>query len=269
MKKIICNFGDFNPVDKGNNNMSQVTDVTEDDQAAEVGKEETNNYMFFANLDNICRMVQDMQDMDKDLIDGLISDGHDWAPDHISKAKESISHVYNWLNSTRGHGGNKTEATSDPNDVTIDGAVPVEETTDPAAEYVSNKISKLKGEGYPDNQAAAIAYSMAKKRGFKVGDNPNESIEENSEHRASKLERPLDAPYFTNMLHSYAMDYMDEDPEVAMELKQVARRLKGNYPNHRDISLYDALEAAEEVGIEDKSVEDKVKSEIEEVWAGA
>jgi hypothetical protein len=269
MKKIICNFGDFNPEYKN----AVSAPVTEEDADQISGDKETKNYMLFANLDNICRMVQDIQDMDKDFIDGLISDGHDWAPDHIAKAKESISHVYNWLNSTRGHGGNKTEASNTPADVTIDGIVPVEETknklTDSASDYISGKISKLKGEGYPDNQAAAIAYSMAKKRGFKVGENPNESIEENSEHRAKKLERPLDAPYFTDMLHSYALNYMDDDPEVAMELKQVARMLKSSHPNHRDISLYDVLNVVEEVGIEDKSVEDKVKSEIEEAWAGA
>lgn len=34
--------------------------------------------------------------------------------------------------------------------------------------FVSNKIRKLKSEGYPHDQAIAIALSMARERGFKV-----------------------------------------------------------------------------------------------------
>jgi hypothetical protein len=62
-------------------------------------KEET-NYMFFANLENICRMVTNIMEMDKDKIDEMLTDGHDWANDHISKSMESISHVYNFLHSS-------------------------------------------------------------------------------------------------------------------------------------------------------------------------
>jgi hypothetical protein len=62
---------------------------------------DTDNYMFFANLQNICNMVKEILDMDKDSIDSMLTDGHDWAADHISKSKESISHVYNWLRSDR------------------------------------------------------------------------------------------------------------------------------------------------------------------------
>lgn len=64
-------------------------------------QQETDNYMFFANLQNICNMVTEILDMDKDSIDSMLTDGHDWAADHISKSKESISHVYNWLRSEK------------------------------------------------------------------------------------------------------------------------------------------------------------------------
>lgn len=59
------------------------------------------NYMFFANLENICRMVTEIMDMDADEIDQMLTEEHDWAADHISKSKESISHVYNWLKSMK------------------------------------------------------------------------------------------------------------------------------------------------------------------------
>jgi hypothetical protein len=39
--------------------------------------------------------------MDKDEIDRMLTEEHDWAADHISKSKESISHVHNWLKSMK------------------------------------------------------------------------------------------------------------------------------------------------------------------------
>ena len=66
----------------------------------EVNKD-MDNYMFFANLENICRMVTEIMDMDVDEIDQMLTEEHDWAADHISKSKESISHVYNWLKSMK------------------------------------------------------------------------------------------------------------------------------------------------------------------------
>jgi hypothetical protein len=61
---------------------------------------ESQNYMFFANLENICRMVSEMLEMDESELDSMLSDGHDWANDHISKSMEQISHVYNFLQSS-------------------------------------------------------------------------------------------------------------------------------------------------------------------------
>jgi hypothetical protein len=63
--------------------------------------EDTDNYMFFANLQNICNMVTEILKMEHNSIDSMLTDGHDWAADHISKSKESISHVYNWLKSSK------------------------------------------------------------------------------------------------------------------------------------------------------------------------
>lgn len=62
-------------------------------------KSEHDNYMFFSNLDHIDRMSSEMIKMDKKIIDGMLTDGHDWANDHVSKAMESLEHVYNFLHS--------------------------------------------------------------------------------------------------------------------------------------------------------------------------
>jgi hypothetical protein len=74
----------------------------------------TDNYMFFTNLENICRMVSEMLEMDKDEIDSMLTNGHDWAADHASKANEMVSHVYNWL---------KTEDSEENTEVKTDGNI--------------------------------------------------------------------------------------------------------------------------------------------------
>jgi hypothetical protein len=62
---------------------------------------EMDNYMFFANLENICRMVTDIIEIEPEEIDRMLTEEHDWAADHISKSQESISHVHNWLKSMK------------------------------------------------------------------------------------------------------------------------------------------------------------------------
>jgi len=58
-----------------------------------------NNYMFFANLKNISKCCEEMLEMDRDVIDELLENGHDWAEDHMAAAKEDINQVYDWLKS--------------------------------------------------------------------------------------------------------------------------------------------------------------------------
>lgn len=61
---------------------------------------EKQNYMFFSNITEIKRMLDDIEKMDSDKIDKILLE-HDWASDHISVATENIEHVYKFLNSIR------------------------------------------------------------------------------------------------------------------------------------------------------------------------
>jgi len=79
--------------------------------------------------------------------------------------------------------------------------------TDKAQDYVSMKIAKLKDEGYDDAQATAIAFSMARKRGFDVGKNPNEA--ETSDYKAP-----------THVVEPY-----DEEDEKKIKKVMESRRL--------------------------------------------
>jgi hypothetical protein len=57
----------------------------------------SNNYMFFQNIKTICDAAKDIMEMDKDTVDEILSNGHDWASDHIATSKDDVEEVYNFL----------------------------------------------------------------------------------------------------------------------------------------------------------------------------
>lgn len=66
-------------------------------------KEEKHNYMFFQNLKTIQTIVNDLLSMDEDHIDEIISNGHEWASDHVSTSKDDLEEVFNFLKSEMIH----------------------------------------------------------------------------------------------------------------------------------------------------------------------
>jgi len=58
---------------------------------------ETENYMFFGNLQQMKRQIDDLMSINPEYIDQKLQNGHDWADDHISKAKENLDHVYEFF----------------------------------------------------------------------------------------------------------------------------------------------------------------------------
>jgi hypothetical protein len=59
--------------------------------------DETSNYMFFGNLKTIKRLVDEMLEMDEAKVDAMLSDGHNWAVDHIATSKDDVEEVFNFL----------------------------------------------------------------------------------------------------------------------------------------------------------------------------
>jgi hypothetical protein len=56
-------------------------------------EERLSNYMFTANLHTIKRAVDTLLEMDQDAIDRVLTNGHDWASDHIATAKDDLQEV--------------------------------------------------------------------------------------------------------------------------------------------------------------------------------
>ena len=73
---------------------------------------ETENYMFFANLKTIKRLVDEMLEMDETEVDTILKNGHNWAVDHIATSKDDVEEVFNFL---AGEKEDRTEEGSDEN----------------------------------------------------------------------------------------------------------------------------------------------------------
>ncbi len=58
------------------------------------------NYMFFASLKTILHASSEIMEMDEDMVDSILSDGHAWAVDHIATAADDMEEVYHFLANT-------------------------------------------------------------------------------------------------------------------------------------------------------------------------
>ena len=64
---------------------------------------ETQNYMFFQNLQTIQHAIEELLNMDPTQVDALLSNGHAWAVDHITTSADDIEEVYHFLTSNMSH----------------------------------------------------------------------------------------------------------------------------------------------------------------------
>ena len=68
--------------------------VVEENEMTEEG---TNRYMFFSNLQQMKRQCEYLLDFDENQVEEILNDGHDWAQDHISEAKNNMDQVFDFL----------------------------------------------------------------------------------------------------------------------------------------------------------------------------
>lgn len=62
-------------------------------------------YMFFSNLEQMMRQAKMLLQMDEDMIEDLLNNGHDWAADHIAEAKNNMDQVFDFImNEMNGEG---------------------------------------------------------------------------------------------------------------------------------------------------------------------
>lgn len=81
-----------------------------------LNEEDKKNYMFFQNLNQIKGQVEELLSMDGSKLDNILSDGHDWASDHITTAKDDVEEVYHFFKHGETIRENKSEQKVIPED---------------------------------------------------------------------------------------------------------------------------------------------------------
>ena len=56
-------------------------------------EQKNERYMFFSNLEQMKRQCEILLDMDQDMVESILDNGHDWAQDHISEAKNNKTYI--------------------------------------------------------------------------------------------------------------------------------------------------------------------------------
>ena len=64
---------------------------------SQLNEADLENYMFFSNLKQMKRQIEMIMEMDPAMVDGILQNGHDWADDHISEAKNNMDQVFDFL----------------------------------------------------------------------------------------------------------------------------------------------------------------------------
>ena len=54
-------------------------------------------YMFFSNLEQMRRQCDLLLDLDEEMVESILENGHDWAQDHIAEAKNNMDQVFDFL----------------------------------------------------------------------------------------------------------------------------------------------------------------------------
>jgi hypothetical protein len=108
MKKITKEElkGNQKKLDKNNNNKIDSDDFKllrkkkSMDEGSDCGcgedKDDT-RYMFFSNLEQMMRQARMLLQMDEDMLEDLLNNGHDWAADHIAEAKNNMDQVFDFI----------------------------------------------------------------------------------------------------------------------------------------------------------------------------
>ena len=63
----------------------------------ESSDDRSSRYMFFSNLEQMRRQCDLLLDLDHDMVESILENGHDWAQDHIAEAKNNMDQVFDFI----------------------------------------------------------------------------------------------------------------------------------------------------------------------------
>ena len=145
--------------------MSKLIKLTERDITVLVKKvlkeQESPNYMFFSNLEQIKRQCELLLELNPSKIDDILINGHDWADDHITVAKENMDQVFDFMmNETK-----RSDIGSQENEFNIDeNIIEGRKKTGTKLCARGKAAAKSKFKVYPSAYANGYAVSVCKGR---------------------------------------------------------------------------------------------------------
>jgi hypothetical protein len=80
-------------------------------------EEHDTRYMFFSNLEQMMRQARILLQMDEDMIEDLLNNGHDWAADHIAEAKNNMDQVFDFIMNEMNSEDDEDEEEDDEDDM--------------------------------------------------------------------------------------------------------------------------------------------------------
>lgn len=152
------------------------------------------NYMFFGNLKQIQRQCEMLLKMNPEELDSIIKNGHDWADDHVSEAKNNMDQVFDFfMNETKGNENDQQSISVDMSQSSLNEVGQLDEECWKGYKRVGSKKKNGKmvpncvpiSEATTPSQQSAIAINM-KKKGIKPKNESEKEMYESMEIDESK-----------------------------------------------------------------------------------
>ena len=84
-------------------------------------KEQSDRYMFFSNLEQMRRQCDLLLELERDMVDSILDNGHDWAQDHVAEAKNNLDQVFDFLMNETKKDGMEMSMNVDDKDMMTEG----------------------------------------------------------------------------------------------------------------------------------------------------
>jgi hypothetical protein len=81
----------------------------------------SNRYMFFSNLQQMRRQCDLLLDLDEEMVESILNNGHDWAQDHIAEAKNNMDQVFDFIMNESKKDGMELSMSIDDKDMVEEG----------------------------------------------------------------------------------------------------------------------------------------------------
>jgi hypothetical protein len=122
-------------------------------------EKDSQRYMFFSNLEQMKRQCEMLLELDNDMVESILDNGHDWAQDHISEAKNNMDQVFDFLmNETKKDGMESSTNIDDKDMVMMEGK---KKTGTPLCAR-GKAAAKSKFDVYPSAYANGYAVQVCK-----------------------------------------------------------------------------------------------------------